>query len=331
MKILLVFTGGTIGSTQSGNIISSDPSKTYKIINEYEKRYGITFDHDVLEPYNILSENATGDNIRMLVGCVKENLTKGYDGIIVTHGTDTLQYSSAALGYCLGLDSIPVCVISANAPIEDDSSNAMDNLHGAVRFIQSSDIGGAFSVYRNGKECEVRIHRATRLTGVKAYSDEISSIFDSEYGYFDESFRFVKNSAYREHPDETETLCAQTLAQTSKNLLVLSPYVGMTYPIIGKDVKYILINTYHSGTLDTESVQAREFYGKARENGVSVYAAGVTNGAEYASMGAFGELGIIPIRNIAPIAAYMKLWLLSEKGKGEVEMRMSASLSGDVV
>ena len=44
----------------------------------------------------------------MLVRTVKENADKGYDGIIVTHGSDTLQYSAAAIGYCMGLESLPI-------------------------------------------------------------------------------------------------------------------------------------------------------------------------------------------------------------------------------
>ena len=38
MKILFVFTGGTIGSTQNGDEISSDTEKAYKIIDTYRKK-----------------------------------------------------------------------------------------------------------------------------------------------------------------------------------------------------------------------------------------------------------------------------------------------------
>ena len=57
MRILFVFTGGTIGSTLSGDIISTDEGKSYRIIEAYRERFGIDFEYDMLEPYTALSEN----------------------------------------------------------------------------------------------------------------------------------------------------------------------------------------------------------------------------------------------------------------------------------
>ena len=108
MKLLFVFTGGTIGSTQKGNVISADSDKPYKLIKAYDEKYRIDFDYDVIEPYTELSENNTGWHISRLVECIKQNLNKNYDGIIVTHGTDTLQYTAAAVGYSFGVSSLPI-------------------------------------------------------------------------------------------------------------------------------------------------------------------------------------------------------------------------------
>ena len=91
MKLLFIFTGGTIGSTLREHVMSAGESKAYAIINAYEKRYGISFDYDIDEPYVELSENNTGRHIRTLCEAVRRGLCGGYDGIIVTHGSDTLQ------------------------------------------------------------------------------------------------------------------------------------------------------------------------------------------------------------------------------------------------
>ena len=73
MKILFIFTGGTIGSTLNGDYITTEQSKAYGIISAYQKKHGINFDYDVVEPYTELSENNTGLNIKNLAKCVKEN------------------------------------------------------------------------------------------------------------------------------------------------------------------------------------------------------------------------------------------------------------------
>ena len=330
MKILFVFTGGTIGSTlKKDNVIATDSKKSYKIIKEYAGKYPLDFDYDIVEPYTELSENNTGEHIRMLVGCVKEKLDAGYDGIIVTHGTDTLQYSAAALGYLLGGSSIPVCVVSSNKPIEHEMSNALPNLHAAIRFISERAGQGVFVPYRNEGDERVYMHRGTRLIGAKAFSDDFISAFGEFYGYFDGRFEFVKNPTYAELPDAMPTVSCEGISETSDGIRVVYPYPGMVYPALDGSVKYILLNTYHSGTVNTLSESVREYFLSAKEQGVKVYAVGVTGGPEYESVGAFGELGIIPIRNISPIAAYVKLWILSLGGADPTE-KLSLSLGGDI-
>ncbi len=332
MKILFVFTGGTIGSTldKGSNVLSVDAQKSYKIIDAYKKRYQIDFDYDVVEPLSVLSENSTGDTIRKVCSCVQENITKGYDGIIVTHGTDTLQYTASALGYTVGINSVPVCLVSSNKPIESKESNALDNLHGAITFIKNSLGKGAFVIYRNSSEKEVKVHRSTRLLAGKAYSDEVSSVYGYEYGYFDDKFNYVQNDDFMEFDDEIKPLCADSLTESADEILVLNPYPGMVYPEIGDNVKYILLNTYHSGTINTKSEKARAFFEKASIKGVKVYATGISRGSRYESAVLFEELNIIPLKEIAPISAYVKLWFIACSLKGAEDL-IHKPLSGDIV
>ena len=62
-----------------------------------------------------------------------------------------------------------------------------------MKFIENGYGKGAFTVYKNDGEKKIKVHRATRLLAGKAFSDEVSSIFDSIYGYFDSKMKFVKN------------------------------------------------------------------------------------------------------------------------------------------
>ena len=330
MKILFIFTGGTIGSTQKDNIIAADSRKPYKIIQAYAKKYGTPFDYDVVEPYTELSENNTGETVRRLVNCVREHLHGGYDGIVVTHGTDTLQYSAAAIGYCVGLDTVPICMVASNAPIESPISNALDNLHGAIRFIESKAGRGAFVVYRNANSDTVRVHRATRLIGAKAYSDDTSSVLGGVYGCFDKDLSFVKNPAYKESADAMPPLDPSVLEETNGAALLLYSYPGMRYPQLDGDVKYVILGSYHSGTVNTKSENAIAFFEQAKQKGIPVYVTGVLEGPQYEGADRFAALGIRPICNISPVSAYVKLWLLSGAGLS-VDDHIDRSLSGDKV
>ncbi len=329
MKILFIFTGGTIGSTLHKNVISPDGKKPRKLIEEYNKKFGIDFEYSILEPYLELSENNTGEHIKKLSLCVIDNLDKGYDGIIVTHGTDTLQYSAAALGYAIPSHSIPICIVSANRPLEDKKSNALYNLGAAVSFIKNGYGHGVFVPYKNEKDDFIKVHRATRLVASRAFSDEVASIFDSEFGYFDDNFVFHKNTDYKEAADAMAPLDTSKLCDFSREILFLPTYVGMSYPSLDKDVKYILLSSYHSGTVNTKSQAALEFFKNSKKLGIKVYLTGVSNAPEYESASIFEELGIIPLKNISPIAAYVKLWLVSCNNKSE--KFLGCPLSADIL
>ena len=329
MKLLFIFTGGTIGSTLVGETIAADETKSYKIIDFYSRKYKIDFEYDVCEPYVELSENNTGDSIRILTECVRDNLDKGYDGIIVTHGTDTMQFSAAAVGYTAGVDSVPICFVSSNSPIESCDSNALCNLHGAIELIRRAEDRGVFVIYKNLRDRVVKVHRATRLIGSKSFSDDVSSIFSTVYGQFDLDFNFERNADYSERADEISTLDFSSLCEMSEDIMLLFPYTGMTYPTIDDNIKYIIVNTYHSGTINTKSERAKRFFAEAKAKNVTVFATGIKEGPQYESSNMFSELNIIPLKNMSPVAAYVKLWALSSSGKYSYK-NMISSLSGDI-
>jgi hypothetical protein len=103
----------------------------------------------------------------------------------------------------------------------------------------------------------------------------------------------------------------------------------MVYPEPSDRTKYILLNTYHSGTLNTSSPRAKDFFAGMQKKGIKVYAVGVNKGPDYESAELFGTLGIIPLKNISPVAAYIKLWILLQMGEN-ISEKLTLSLSGDI-
>ena len=327
MKILFVFTGGTIGSTSDGKYISPDAKKPYSLLDAYSRRYGVDFDYTVCEPYRALSENNTGKELKMLI-CAIES-AKSYDGIIVTHGTDTLQYTAAALGYCFGNACAPICIVSSNYPIEDERANGICNLHAAIELIKTGYARGVFVPYRNQGENITRIHRATRLLPHDAFSDTVRSVKGIEYGYFADDGSFAANSDFTELSDELSLPSIDKLCEQATEIVRMQAFVGMTYPTLDDSVRYVIIDAYHSGTVDTVSQGARAFFEEARARGIKVFLSGAYGGEQYGSAIAFEELSIVPIKDISPISLYIKLWLYSLDR--EVDARLlSKSRAGDI-
>ena len=91
-KITVVMTGGTIGSAVSGDHI--DISREPVILNEYRRLYGSDTEFTVIRPFSMLSENLSPHMWEKL-GRTMAAIDDDSDGIIITHGTDTLAYTAA--------------------------------------------------------------------------------------------------------------------------------------------------------------------------------------------------------------------------------------------
>lgn len=327
MKLLFVFTGGTIGSTASGGYISADEGKPYLLIERYRGIFGIDFEYDIIQPYTELSENNTGDTLRTLIGCVKSNLRKDYSGIIITHGTDTLQYTAAMLSYTLDT-SVPVCIVSSNYPIEDRRANGLANLATAVDFIKKVGAAGVWVPYKNGEESPI-IHRGSRLIGGQLFTDYLYSV-QNRYGYKCNKYgKFSRNTGFSEIKNEIPFFRGDGLNTISDMIIKVESYPGMVYPIITHFTKYILMSSFHSGTVNTKSLQAVSFFKEASSKGVKVFLTGTLDGESYESTKVFEDLGICPLNGISPIAAYVKLWLCCTEEINATEV-MGKALAGDL-
>lgn len=327
LKLLFVFTGGTIGSSINNGYISVKDDKPYLLIEAYRKAFGIDFDYDIIKPYAELSENNTGETLKSLIAALKPYVNSSYSGIIVTHGTDTLQYTAAALSYTLDM-SVPLCIVSSNYPIEDSRANGLINLAAAVKFIKNVALAGVWVCYQNLGEAP-KIHRGSRLIAGQAFSDNLYSVQNS-YSYELKKDEFKENLGLYEVKNEIPFFVGDKLSSTSKEILRIESYPGMVYPSVFGDIKYILMGSYHSGTINTKSYEASEFFHKAADKGIKIFLTGVLDGEQYESSKMFDELGIISIKNISPVSAYIKLWLsITEKLKAENLMKKA--LSGDII
>lgn len=308
MKILTVFTGGTIGSTKSEGVISPDSENSYKLIEMYSKK-DKKVEFTAVQPLNILSENMNGKILTQLYKCISSYDLSEFDGVIVAHGTDTLQYTAAYLSYAFGLCKTPIVLVSANFPLEDERSNGFHNFCGAVELIRSRKGRGVFVSYAN---CEyfADIHRGAKVLQHTAYSDELYSIHDNIFGEI-HGKEFVKNDFYSEQQDEISLADCTELEETS-DVLYVKPYVGMTYPQIRQGTKAVLLEGYHSGTLNTDSNELTKFCLDAEKCGVPVYLTGAEQGFFYESKLMFEKLKIEVLPPASPIAMYMKLWMLKK-------------------
>ena len=141
MNIAVIFTGGTIGSSIQQDFVSTDSQMPYRLLEMYKKAQPES-NHDIPhfiteEPYTTLSEYMDGSHLNLLIACVREQLSKEIDGIIITHGTDTLPFTAAALGMCFACAKVPIILVSSNYILDDPRANGLTNFTAAVDYIQN--------------------------------------------------------------------------------------------------------------------------------------------------------------------------------------------------
>lgn len=297
MRISAVFTGGTISCSVNGGVLSPDGNNSFLLL---KSRTDVRFETCV--PYTILSENLTAHELELLYKTVLQLQDGGFDGIIIAHGTDTLQFTAAYLAEKLGLCETPVVLVSANFPLSDSRSNGYDNFSAAVDLIASKKGRGVFVTYRNRGDDFTAVHRGGELLSHAAYSDSLQSLDGNVFGLIADG-GFVPNGRYAEHCNENGSA-----GRLSGRVLWLRAHPGMVYPHVD-GAKAVLLEGYHSGTLNTDSRELKSFCEAAFEKNVPVYLTGSEEGFNYESKLKFDELKIKVLPKMPPVTAYIKLWL----------------------
>ena len=313
MEILLIMTGGTIGSSFDGGSINVRSDGKSAVVDRYLSEH----DHiqfDTVHPLNILSESITCDDFNILAKALFDVDDTKYDGVIVTAGSDSLAYLSSFVGLLLGDCPIPVMIVAANKILTAPDSNGYVNFSCAVDLI-GQGIRGVLVPYRN-TDGVMYVHAATDLRQAD-FCDDFDS-FHGAYGVF-------KNGALHENRPYITQRIPQVfdrdhLPRLSDNVLQLTPYPMQAYARINTDgVRAVLHTLYHSATLDADPFVT---WMKAHP-GLPVFLAPLHSGRKryQTTVDAIGA-GAIPLCDIAPECAYMKLLLACAQEKMSIQAFM---------
>jgi glutamyl-tRNA(Gln) amidotransferase subunit D len=111
------------------------------------------------------SENLVPGHWTIMANKIAEKVATGkYDGIIVSHGTDTMHYTAAALSFALQGLPIPVVLVGAQRSSDRPSSDAALNLIAATTFAVSAPLAGVFvAMHANTSDDAIAIHIGTRV------------------------------------------------------------------------------------------------------------------------------------------------------------------------
>lgn len=175
-KIFMIATGGTIASVQTKRGLS--PQITSEEILSYIPEVSKFCQIDTIQLFNIDSTNVYSDHWLEIVRCIQEHYD-AYDGFVVTHGTDTMAYTAAALSYFIQNVTKPIAVTGSQISIAAENTDARDNLLNAFIFASDDHACGVHIIFDN----KVILGTRARKSRTKSYN-AFSSIDYPEIAIF---------------------------------------------------------------------------------------------------------------------------------------------------
>ena len=145
-KILMIGTGGTIASEMTPEGLT--PELNTRQLLDFIPDIGKLCRVDCIQLYNLDSTNICPENWLGVVDTLRKNYD-AYDGFVISHGTDTMAYTAAALSYLIQGSPKPIILTGAQKPIWFDGTDSKRNLTDAVLYA-CRGCGGVQIVF-NGK------------------------------------------------------------------------------------------------------------------------------------------------------------------------------------
>ncbi|MGQ4555129.1 Glu-tRNA(Gln) amidotransferase subunit GatD [Halobellus sp. GM3] len=160
--VSLISTGGTIASTvdyRTGAVTAQfDAEDVLRAVPDLAGR--ANYRGRVVA--NILSENMTADVWRDLAEAVAEEIRAGADGVVVMHGTDTMQFSASALSYMLETP-VPIVFTGSQRSADRPSSDNVMNAVCAVEAAKSDAAEVLVCMHASTSDDACALHRGTRV------------------------------------------------------------------------------------------------------------------------------------------------------------------------
>ncbi len=324
-KILLLTTGGTIASMPGGEGLEPHRSDVMERELEQLRTY---YDITVRDVMCLDSSNIRPEEWQTIAREVFED-RKGYDGIVVSHGTDTMAYTASAVTYMLPNIDVPVVFTGSQLPLADMLSDGPDNLRTAFA-MAAAGYPGVFLAF------DRKVMLGCRAVKVRASGFSAFGSINARYAARVSNRGLVVDEKVLPQRNGEPAL----KSQISKNVFLLKLTPGLNPAIFdmlaAMGYKGIVIEAFGLGGVNVLHKGLRGIH-RAVEDGISVV---VTTQCLYDSAdlevyqvgNKLLELGVIQGRDMTSEAAMTKLmWALGQGMEPEeITALFGKNLAGEI-
>lgn len=337
-KILLIYTGGTIGMRKdfdTGALKAFNFSKLLQRIPELKQLdceiETISFE----EPID--SSNMNPDEWARIASIVESNYLE-FDGFVVLHGSDTMSYSASALSFMLENLAKPVIFTGSQLPIGDLRTDAKENLITAIQ-IASLQENGMPVITEVCLYFEYKLYRGNRTTKINA--EHFNAFTSPNYPAMVESgvHLNMRRELFLAKNKGKELVVHKAL---DNNVMIIKMFPGISEAVLSAifgipGLKGIVLETYGSGNAPTED-WFMALLVKAINNGLHVInvtqcSGGSVNMGQYETSTGLKAIGVISGKDITTEAAITKLMYLLSQNNADKDFKtiFETSLRGEIL
>ena len=336
-KILLIYTGGTIGMKKdfvTGSLKAFNFSKLLQRIPELKlldcEIETISFENP------IDSSNMNPEKWVKLATIIEKNYDS-FDGFVVLHGSDTMSYSASALSFMMENLAKPIIFTGSQLPIGDLRTDAKENLITAIQIASLRENGEAV-VKEVCLYFEYKLYRGNRTTKINA--EHFKAFTSPNYPFLIESGVHLKiNSDLFLSSSKGVTL--QVHKDLDTNVIILKLFPGISEQLIDAvvaipNLRGIVLETYGSGNAPTDEWFLLVLQ-RAIQNGIHIInvtqcAGGSVRMGQYETSSALLEIGVISGKDMTTEAAITKLMFLLGQDNIGIDCKKSfeTALRGEI-
>ncbi|MFW9826222.1 MAG: Glu-tRNA(Gln) amidotransferase subunit GatD [Candidatus Thorarchaeota archaeon] len=335
-NIKLLGTGGTIASrldyTTGAVIPSFTPGELYSAVPELAEICNL--DCEIV--FEILSENMRPEYWQKLAERVKEAVNSGVNGILISHGTDTMSFTSAALSFMLKNLSIPVVLVGSQRSSDRPSSDAALNLINAA-IVANSDIAEVIVTMLGSPSHDYGlIHRGALVRKMHSSVRNTFRTIDSI------PLGMVQNrkiKMFTNNYKKRSKLETKTQIEFEKKIALIYSYPGTDSELINfyidKGYKGIVLAGTGLGHVSTNLYDSIK---RAIQQGLTVLMTtqtlhGFVGMNVYSTGRELLNMGVIPGKNMLPEVAYVKLgWVMGQTNNPEeIKAMLSQNIAGEIL